>query len=68
MKPKRNKARSFEGAADIYKYEFVDSEACDLPPSVGAEEMREDDICAWKDEVAVKGEPEALSATKELEE
>ena len=68
MKPKRNKARSFEGAADIYKYEFVDSEACDLPPSVGAEDMREDDICAWKDEVAVKGEPEAPSATEELEE
>lgn len=68
MKPKRNKARSFESAANIYNYEFVDSEACNLPPPVEAEDMREDDICAWKDEVAVKGEPEAPSATEELEE
>lgn len=68
MKPKRNKARSFQSAGNTYSYEFVDSEACNLPPPVEAEDMREGDIYAWKDEVAVKGEPEAPSATEELEE
>lgn len=65
MKPKRNKARSFESAANTYNYESIDIEAYNLPPTSGAEEMRGDDICAWKDEVAVKGEP---SATEEFEE
>lgn len=68
MKPKRNKARSFGSAANIYNYEFVDSEACNAPPPNGVEDMREEDICAWKDEVVVEGEPEAPSASEELEE
>lgn len=68
MKPKRNKARSFESASNIYNYEFVDSETCIPAPPIGAENMREEDICAWKDEVVVKSEPEAPSATEELEE
>jgi hypothetical protein len=68
MKPKRNKARSFENAAKIYNYEFVDSETCNPPPPTGVEDMREEDIYAWKDEVAVKTEPEALSTGEELED
>jgi hypothetical protein len=68
MKFKRNKARSFESAANIYNYEFLDSTACNPPPPTGVEEMRDEDICAWKDEVAVKSEPEAPSASEELEE
>jgi hypothetical protein len=68
MKHKRNKARSFESAANSYNYEVVESESCNPPPPIGVEDMREEDICAWKDEVVVKSEPEAPSAGEELEE
>jgi hypothetical protein len=68
MKPKRNKARSFESAANTYNYEFVDSEACDPPPPTGVEDIQEEDMYGWKDEVAVKSEPEAPSASEELED